>query len=260
MRTVHETEALRPSDPVPRGHTGGISNGATNGSGTLKRIKLVMGSAADKKNSVISELPPLPMRQDLPSRVKHEDATANGPTDPMTTDPTEEEDEESLAIDIDTLPFTLPVAADYYPPDIAAQMDESDLALPPSQYFRLLRRQIHWAERESASLATELDDVRATIEDASGKLTRGIGPGDEKSADRRRKVDWIVTEALLDDLLKAQVQRAWDSVRDGDEDGLRAAAADDGGGADPAADIWKVFRDATHKVNRKGVALVEELR
>ena len=154
MRTVHETEALRPSDPVPRGHTGGISNGVaasgsnTNGNnGTLKRIKLVMGgSGTDKKNSIIGELPPLPMRQVPESVRNHQHLNKN--TNHVEASPTptaddtsttiagpalQKQEEIDLAIDIDTLPFPIPIPSDYYPPDIYTAMDNYERALPPSQ-------------------------------------------------------------------------------------------------------------------------------
>lgn len=219
MRTVHETEALRPSDPVPRGHTGGISNG---GNGTLKRIKLVMGSSGDKKGSVIAELPPLPMKQDA-AHIKREDAISEGAD--------EIEDPEN-AIDIDSLPFQLPVSEDYYPPDVYEQMDEYEKALPPSQFFRLLRRQIHWAEEESAELNKELESVRATVEDAEGRLVRGGLTGDERDSDRRRKMDWAKTDALLDDVIKAEVNRAWEMFT-GDKPPLEE---------DGEKDVWQLVK------------------
>ena len=248
MRTVHETEALRPSDPVPRGHTGGISNGVaaggnntSNGNGTLKRIKLIMGGvSADKKNSIIGELPPLPMRQ-VPDSVRthqhlnnnsnHVDSPAiPNIDDPSTNTTLQRQDELDLAIDIDTLPFQIPVPPDYYPPDIYAAMDNYERALPPSQYFRLLRRQTHWAEEESAELVKELEQLVDMSEeldhDGSNvngdvKLPLNLKSNDPTivaSFDRRRRRDWLKTENLLDEVARREVERVWGMVVDQGED------------------------------------------
>ncbi|KAJ9607731.1 hypothetical protein H2200_007809 [Cladophialophora chaetospira] len=196
MRTVHETEALRPSDPVPRGHTGGISNGGASAA-PLKRLKLTIGSKTngDKKASLIGDLPPLPTRYTV-SR------NGLGPDDVRMAD--DEESEELVdAVDVDSVPMTLPLPADYYPQEIWVDMDEYERNLPPSQWFRLLRRQIHWAEQEGKGLQRELEDVRAMTEDAHGNSIRK-GLGDEKGADENRRIDWLRSEECLDALLRAE--------------------------------------------------------
>lgn len=199
MRTVHETEALRPSDPVPRGHTGGISNGGSGG-GPLKRLKLTMGgkSNGDKKASLLGDLPALPTRYTVAMMgIKPEDiemADVDG------------SEELVDAVDADSVPFVLPIPKDFYPPDVWDDMDGYERDLPPSQYFALLRHQIQWAEQEGRDLERELGDLRSQVEDAKGHVLRK-GSGDEKGGDENRKLRWHRAEDLLDALLRAEVQQ-----------------------------------------------------
>ena len=200
MRTVHETEALRPSDPVPRGHTGGISNGSSSVL-PIKRLKLTMGGKTngDKKATLIGDLPPLPTRHTVSMMGIHPDDLAMAEDDGS--------DELVDAIDIDSIPMSLPLHPDYYPPEIWHDMEDYERNLPPSQWFRLLRRQLYWAEQESKELQTELQGLRAMGEDARGNLIRK-SVGDEKSADENRRVDWQRAEELLDTLLRAEMGQA----------------------------------------------------
>jgi hypothetical protein len=197
MRTVHETEALRPSDPVPRGHTGGISNGTSNGP---KRLKLTMGGGANgiRRQSEIGDLPPLPTRFTA--------AQYGIPPERMDTSGAEETEELIDAVDMDSLPFTLPVAPDYYPPEVWADMDDYERSLPPSQYYQVLRRQLVWADEEGQELHDELTDLRSTAEDTNGQKVKR-GTGDEASSDENRKYNWLQTEHLLEVLVKSQVEQ-----------------------------------------------------
>lgn len=196
MRTVHETEALRPSDPVPPGHTGGISNGGA-GTAPMRRLKLTMGgkSNGEKKSSLLGDLPPLPTRYTAsllgiqPEDVEMADADGS--------------EELVDAVDVDSVPFTLPITEDFYPPDVWADMEEYERTLPPSQYFRLLRRQIHWAEREGGELQHQLELKRMEIEDAKGSILRR-GAGDEKGGDENRKLAAQRNQELLDTVLRAE--------------------------------------------------------
>jgi hypothetical protein len=216
MRTVHETEALRPSDPVPRGHTGGISNGASSNM-PIKRLKLTMGGKTngDKRSSIIGDLPPLPTRHTT---------SAQGVRDIVTAD---DDGQEELfdAIDADSVPFILPIPANYYPPEIWADMDEYERNLPPSQYFRLLRRQVHWAEQECEELQKELGDLRATTEDANGNLMKR-GSGDEKSADENRKLEYQRNEQLQEALMRAEAGMVLELTGEGSRDQIAKSSQD----------------------------------
>ncbi|ERF76050.1 hypothetical protein EPUS_01383 [Endocarpon pusillum Z07020] len=181
MRTVHETEALRPSDPVPKGHSEAASRaaGGSGSNGSLKRIKLIVNNG-DRPKSVVGELPSLP------------------------TDGIPDENGEAGAVEMDSLPFMLPVPHGYYPSDVADALDDHELALPPSQLYRLLRRQIHWAEQEGAELAKQLDIVESVTEfniDLQTDL-----PGDK--AEKSRQNGWLQTEALIDAILGKEAEGA----------------------------------------------------
>ena len=181
MRTVHETEALRPSDPVPKGHSEAATRaaGGAGSNGSLKRIKLIVNNG-DRPKSVVGELPPLP---------------TNGIPD---------ESGEAGAIEMDSEPFLLPVPQEYYPSDVAEALDDHELALPPSQLYRLLRRQIHWAELEGARMAKELEAVETTTEfndEAHIDL-----PGDR--AEKIRQNGWRQVEVLLNAIVEKEAERA----------------------------------------------------
>lgn len=197
MRTVHETEALRPSDPVPRGHTGGISNGVSNGP---KRLKLIMGGGANgmRRSSEIGDLPPLPTRFSA--------AQLGIPPERMDIAGADESEELMDAVDMDSMPFALPVAPDYYPPEIWNDMDDYERSLPPSQYYQLLRHQLLWADEESQDLNRELVGFRSAAEDLHGNQIKR-GTGDEAGGDDNRRYNWAHTEHLLEALVNAEVEQ-----------------------------------------------------
>jgi hypothetical protein len=134
----------------------------------------------------------------------------------MKLDSDEDSEELADAVDIDTVPFILPIPADYYPADIWENIDEYEKNLPPSQFFRLLRRQIRWAEEEDAELVKELADLRSSAEDLHGNILRR-GAGDEKGADENRKFESHQTDRILEEVLRAELARAQKLV-DGEKD------------------------------------------
>lgn len=152
MRTVHETEALRPSDPVPKNHN--PPNGSVSNQSTLRRITLKMGGA--KSTSSNPDLPTLPT--DHPGH-----------------------------IDMDSLPLDLPP----WPADL--QFTSTELALPPSQMFRLLRRQLHWAEQERDQLRAEMN-----------------------SLEHKREVEWKRTQQIIDDVLSKETDEYQEQIRKGE--------------------------------------------
>ncbi|KAH8693187.1 putative C2H2 finger domain protein [Talaromyces proteolyticus] len=108
MRTVHETEALRPSDPVPKNSQwGGVATPANK----VPRIKLKLNLGHKDDSEHITN-------GDNASHIDAEEAEL------------------------------IPVPE--FTPDLG--FDGSELALPPSQLYRLLRRQMHWAEIETNKL------------------------------------------------------------------------------------------------------------
>ena len=151
MRTVHETEALRPSDPVPKHHSAALQK--------PQRIKLIC-----------STKPPTQQRQ---------------PGDGSTVDDDNDTIYDHPDTDMDTDTHPLPTFE--YPDDIHFTAEE--LALPPDQLFRLLRRQVHWAEEESRDLREETEALEA-----------------------RRKEEWCAKELVLANVMEAELASAMETT------------------------------------------------
>lgn len=133
MRTVHETEALRPLDPNLKANASSLPllGGPAGGSGSalpaskLQRIKLKLSQ---------------PPKDDA-----DRDSEPGANDDPSAT---------TAAGYLPEIDFDLPE----YAPEVG--FDEHELALRPRDLYRLLRRQIFWAERESERLREEWDFTR----------------------------------------------------------------------------------------------------
>ncbi|KAL2832115.1 hypothetical protein BDW59DRAFT_139730 [Aspergillus cavernicola] len=141
MRTVHETEALRPSDPVPKRHDIPSSTGTPVGTpaSKLQRIKLKL------------------------SHPPKDDTEAYSENDTVGTEDLDE--------------FELPEFSS------DAGFDDHELKMNPHQLYRLLRRQIYWAEQERLDLRNDWDKIRP-----------------------KRKQAWVEKEAVFDDVIGAEVQ------------------------------------------------------
>lgn len=151
MRTVHETESLRPSDPVPRNHSA---------AGTKpQRLKLKCNPRPPESEQVDGEA-------DV-----DEDATIASTASP--------EPEVPLS------PFT-------YPADI--QFTEQELAMPSDHLYKLLRRQIGWAEEIGLDLKKEAEELEG-----------------------KHKREWQAKELVLANLTEAELAIAVDK---GDTDRL----------------------------------------
>lgn len=139
MRTVHETEALRPSDPVPKHHSSNPSN-------KFQRIKLVLTDAkraAEGKGSA------------PPSPVSHAAVVPNNATPvPLGANIDAEYTHNNITYLQDaSAPHAPPLVQ--FPPDIAFTSHE--LSLPAPELFKLLRRQLHWAAQEGDQLRVEAE-------------------------------------------------------------------------------------------------------
>ena len=145
MRTVHETEALRPSDPVPRNYS----------SANFKpqRLKLVMNSKAPKEEGG--------------DEVVDEAATLSPPSGGA-----------------EDTPFEYPAEAAFSP---------EEQAMAPNQLFRLLRRQIAWAEAAGRGLEAEVKDLET-----------------------KRRDEWTEKELVLTNLMEAELALAY-SMNTNDE-------------------------------------------
>jgi hypothetical protein len=61
--------------------------------------------------------------------------------------------------------------------------DEHELSLPPQQLYRLLRRQIHWAEKEGVNLRDEWERIK-----------------------QKRKFSFLEKEAIIEDVCDAELR------------------------------------------------------
>ncbi|KAK2767761.1 hypothetical protein FQN54_003920 [Arachnomyces sp. PD_36] len=146
MRTVHQTEALRPSDPIPKHHNP-HQPGATASSATTPTTS--------------TKTPRIKLKLSNPSSKDHNNGSNMDAADP--------EDPEALPI-----------------PEFSAEtgFDEHELSLPPKQLYRVLRRQIHWAEKEGVELRRKWEDVLQPL----------------------RKRAWREKEAILEDVINAEIK------------------------------------------------------
>jgi hypothetical protein len=157
----------------------------------------------DKKATLVGDLPPLPTRYTV---------SKMGMTADDITMADDDGSEELIdAVDADSVPMTLPLPVDYYGQEIWVDMEDYERNLPPSQWYRLLRRQIHWAEQEGRALQHELGELRATTEDEHGTPVKK-GLGDEKGGDEHRRVEWQRSEELIDGILRAEAEQAMEMV------------------------------------------------
>ena len=152
MRTVHETEALRPSDPMPRSH----STAAVK----PQRLKLIVNSR-----------PPNEEQGNGDAEVD-DDATIYSATDGDPDAPP-------------PIPFE-------YPLDV--HFTEEELAMPPDQLYKLLRRQIHWAKEDGSDLKLEVDALQ-----------------------RKRKEEWQSKELVLVNVMEMELATAVDKGEDHDK-------------------------------------------
>lgn len=113
LRTVHETDNLKPSDPVPKGH-----------SSTQKpqRLKLVFNSKPPSSENQETLSSP------HPTNIKDEEAEG------------EEEDDDA----------TLPRTGSPSPMPEDLDWTDAELKLTPYELFRKLRREVYWAEHDVA--------------------------------------------------------------------------------------------------------------
>ncbi|EON67431.1 hypothetical protein W97_06684 [Coniosporium apollinis CBS 100218] len=186
MRTVHETEALRPSDPVPKHHSSNPTN-------KTQRLKLILNKAGGTASPSLG-----PTKESLPaspsSHGQHFPATTVALPNPTETD----------HAPVDTTVTYHPSSTGdgswipRFPPDV--NLTPAEAALPAPQLFSLLRRQLHWATSESEELKAELEAL-----------------------ERRRRQEWAAKELLVENMLEAErafmARRHYDHVEGADAEG-----------------------------------------
>jgi hypothetical protein len=168
MRTVHETEALRPSDPVPKHHSSNPSN-------NKQRIRLIL-NANDKKLDKDST-PGSP-------------ASHSHPPNSATIPPASDVDyAHNNVIYLQDLASPNAPTMVQFPPDIT--FTDRELSLPAPELFQLLRRQLQWAQQESEQLRTEADALekqRKQEWEAKELLVENVMEA-QTANDRRQRAD-----------------------------------------------------------------------
>ncbi|KAL4997119.1 hypothetical protein BDV10DRAFT_170334 [Aspergillus recurvatus] len=144
MRTVHETEALRPSDPVPKRHD-------------------ILSSGGTPVSTPASKLQRIKLKLSHPPRDDSEQYSESVNDDTAGTEDLDEFEVPEFSSD--------------------TGFDNHELEMNPHQLYRLLRRQIHWAEQESANLKSDWEKIRP-----------------------KRKQAWLEKEAIFDDLMDAELR------------------------------------------------------
>jgi hypothetical protein len=132
MRTVHETEALRPSDPVPKHHSSNPSN-------KFQRLRLVLSHEARKQEKGSTPASPS-------SHAPHS-ATA-----PISAD-VEHSHNNVIYLQDGASPNAPTIVQ--FPEDLT--FTDRELTLPAPDLYSLLRRQLHWATQEGEKLRAEVD-------------------------------------------------------------------------------------------------------
>lgn len=138
MRTVHETEALRPSDPVPKSMQPFMKTGT--------RIKMTIKQQSENG-----------------------DASSLSPGNPR-----------DHASDFVSANHSEQEQLNHYHSE--ATLTPSEHTMEPKDLWRLLRRQIHWAEEEAEELLRECDMVEEI-----------------------RKKEWAEKEVLLDQVINNEM-------------------------------------------------------
>jgi hypothetical protein len=135
MRTVHETEALRPSDPVPKHHSSNPQNKSQRLRLTFNKFAAGAHSPADPEPAIVKQqlkASPAPSMTAADIEYEHHNAT--------------------FTRDEDTGEWT-----PQFPPDVTFASEE--LAMPAQQLWRLLKRQLVWATEEADELKRQLAAV-----------------------------------------------------------------------------------------------------
>ncbi|TID21490.1 Zinc finger C2H2-type protein [Venturia nashicola] len=171
MRTVHETEALRPSDPVPKHHSSNPQNKS-------QRVRLTFKGLGEKAAAGAANGYETPIKPEAPM------SNASAPASPM-TGPTigPAGDFEYEHNNIIHLPAPIGSSQEYtihFPEDV--KFTDEELSLPPPQLIRLLKSQLQWAQQDGEVLRKEVEEL-----------------------DARRRREWTAKELALENTTEADL-------------------------------------------------------
>jgi hypothetical protein len=133
MRTVHETEALRPSDPVPKHHSSNPSN-------NKQRLKLILNAGDGKK----------PEKGSTPASPSSHSHPTTAPPPPPDVDYAH-----NNVIYLQDLAISNAPTMVQFPPDIT--FTDRELAMPAPDLFQYLRRHFQFVQQESDELRAQAD-------------------------------------------------------------------------------------------------------
>jgi hypothetical protein len=136
MRTVHETEALRPSDPVPKHHSSNPQNKAQRLRITFNKFS--SGTTPEDPHSPVSV------------------GDRNGPPSPLQASSGMEHDWEQNNVTWSRDPHSGDWVATF-PPDISLSAKELDLSLP--QLVAVVSKQVEWAAQSGEELKAEAEHL-----------------------------------------------------------------------------------------------------
>lgn len=143
MRTVHETEALRPSDPVPKHHSSNPSN-------KFQRLKLVLTNEAKRPSESKGSTPASPPSlHPAPASSLH----------PTAAVPDADHTHNNITYIQDLASPGAPTMVQF-PPDIS--FTPAELSLPADALFHALRRTLQFATEEGDALRAEADALEKT--------------------------------------------------------------------------------------------------
>jgi len=177
MRTVHETEALRPSDPVPKHHSSNPQNKAQRLRLTLKGLAPAngangLGSAAGESSAPGSARDPLSA---VKSNTSNPNSPGVGPANGQTTAEAEYE-QNNVTYEQST---STGEWEKHFPSDVLFSSQELDM--PPRVLHALLKAQVKWASEEGDELRAALDQL-----------------------EKMREQEWMKKELLIENVMEVE--------------------------------------------------------
>lgn len=173
MRTVHETEALRPSDPVPKHHSSNPQNKS-------QRIRLTVKGFGGPNQNGNSDLI---TKVEAPKSIK---SNASAPASPKTAPTIPAADVDYEHSNVLFLPGPLGSSQDpikQFPPDI--HFEAWELELPPRTLLKTLKRQLQYVTEDHNTLQREVAAIEA-----------------------RRKQEWTAKELVLENAMESTLALA----------------------------------------------------
>ncbi|KAF8468855.1 hypothetical protein BDZ91DRAFT_721254 [Kalaharituber pfeilii] len=243
MRTVHETEALRPSDPIPKSHPNHPHNIANTAfaDAIFRRQSKSIGTGTGANGDGSFRVLQLNTSIMTPSSSQPQ----NGTTHHTSTNASTRHDSDS-EMENGVLKAPRAQTKSYYPPtDPFSPTDETHH--PPKELYKYLKQKLKWAQAEHEQLQAELEGYT-----------------------KRRREAWIKKELLLERCLKIELGEDVGGVSIFWEKGAKAAAAgsdvgdgsgDDGRNAEmrdlgAAEDADEELEDAPDVKEKLGVSKV----